>query len=586
MAQSPLGSRRGRAVAALVLLLALPVSALGPPSYAVGSGGPDPTFDGDGLWEKTPIENAPGAAGMVVDSDGRIVMFGPSGGFPADRQSQLLRLTSTGAPDTTFSGDGLLPFEATSGAGTFESPQAMTVDADGRYVTLTGFFDGADYGFHVRRYTETGVLSLTATSTLASTKPNLPRDIATDATAARNIVVVGSDNTDSHMIATRLRGASGSPAPPDPAFGTGGTVSVNPEGPGHDSVAHAVEIYGSGRVLLGGISYDQPGEGSFSGRWVLVRLTASGDPDPSFSGDGIVLIDPPSGFGALLDLAIDARGRILAAGFSQPCGTIPMPDTCSPAQRPRLARFLANGSLDTSFGNGGWARLPSPLGGRVGSFQTVAVDSRGWILAGGSSGLEGSVVRFTPDGRPDTTFATGGVFLLDPYPTAGTDNPHAGTNRLAVGEGSVVAAGYARELAGYHWAAQRLDNNGTPAPTGSIAAPKPKPAVLKGTAGPSGLVARVQVAVQKVDARLLRSQHRCRWASGSQPRFVTAPAVRKAGRWTCVPPASTWRKASGKGSWRLPWDHALPAGRYNASLRVTLTSGRVKVVDTRGFSAR
>ncbi len=515
MPQAPNGSRRGHTTAGLVSLLILPVLALGPAAYAVSPGQPDPTFDADGLWERSPIDAAPGATGMSVDADGRIVLFGAAGVLPDARQSQLLRLLPTGEPDTGFSGDGLLPFDATSGAGSFEWPRAMTVDASGRYVTLTAMYTGTDYGFHVRRYTQLPAISLAVTSTISSIKPNLPRDIATDATADRNIVVVGSDNTDASMIATRLHGAGASQGTPDATFGGDGTVSVNPEGFGHQSVAATVEVDGTGRILLGGTSYDQPGEGSFSGRWALVRLTASGDPDPTFSGDGVVLIDPPSGFGALLDLAIDSRGRILAAGTSIPCGTIPMPDTCSPSERPRLARFLANGTLDTSFGNGGWARLPAPLGGRIGNFQTVAVDPRGWILAGGSSGLQGSVVRFTPDGRADGRFATDGVFLLDPHPTAGSDAPHAGTNRVAISDDGVLAAGYARELAGYHWAAQRLDNRGTPALAGTIARPKARPTLLKGSAGPSGLVSRVHVAVQKVDAPLLRTQHRCRWVSGA-----------------------------------------------------------------------
>ena len=449
-------------------MVVAPVLALGPAAYAVSPGQPDPTFDGDGLWERSPIERGSGSR----RAERRL--RGPDRPVRSHRaccrtlaSPQLLRLLPTGEPDTTFSGDGLLPFDATSGAGSSESPRAMTVDASGRYVTLTGMYTGTAYGFHVRRYTQLPAISLAVTSTISSIQPNLPRDIATDATADQNIVVVGSDNTDASMIATRLHGAGASPGTPDAAFGGDGTVSVNPEGSGHDSVAATVAVDGAGRILLGGTSYDQPGEGSFSGRWALVRLTASGDPDPTFSGDGVVLIDPPSGFGALLDLAIDSRGRILAAGTGLPCGTIPMPDTCTPSQRPRLARFLANGTLDTSFGNGGWARLPAPLGGRIGDFQTVAVDPRGWILAGGSSGLEGSVVRFTPDGRADTRFATDGVFLLDPHPTAGTDAPHAGTNRIAIGDDGVLAAGYAREFAGYHWAAQRLDNRGTPAPTGT-----------------------------------------------------------------------------------------------------------------------
>ena len=102
---------------ALVLAVVAPILALGPAAYAVGPGQPDPTFDGDGLWERSPFEGAPGATGLSIDSEGRIVLFGASGVRPDTRQSQLMRLLPTGAPDTSFSVDGLLPFDATSGAG-------------------------------------------------------------------------------------------------------------------------------------------------------------------------------------------------------------------------------------------------------------------------------------------------------------------------------------------------------------------------------------------------------------------------------------------------------------------------------------
>ena len=89
------------------------------------------------------------------------------------------------------------------------------------------------------------------------------------------------------------------------------------------------------------------------------------------------------------------------------------------------ARFLlTDGSLDTSFGTGGWASFPfnNPLGGTFpASGDALAVQSDGKIvIAGGEPKITGPlgsmssgntpilVVRLNPDGSPDLTFDSDG----------------------------------------------------------------------------------------------------------------------------------------------------------------------------------
>ncbi len=578
---------------ALALAALVGTALLSPATAYASPGDPDPVFAGDGLWTESSYSNAPGAVGVAVDADGRVLLFGPSAGVPADTQSVLRQLLPNGDPDTSFSLDGQLEWNATTAAGSFEWPTAMELDADGLYVTLTAMYNGSLYGFHVRRWRfvapSTTTISLANTFT-STALPNLPRDVTTDATADRNILVAGASGTLSGMVVTRIHGAGASAAMVDTSFGGTGAVVVNPEGPGFTGDAHTVVVDPTGRVLLGGASYISGVEGSYAGRWALARLLADGSLDPSFSGDGMLTLEPPQDFGAILGIALDGKGRILAAGVSQPCARAPLPpdpDTCSPAQRPRLARFKANGTLDTSFGNDGWATLPAPLGSQVGVFQTVTVDSRGWILVGGSTGLSTTVARISPQGRPDPTFGDAGAFVYDPSPTADAAAAHGGVYDLAVDGTTVVAAGFARDNGGYRWAAQQLDDSGAPpTPRGTIKKPSATPRLLKGTAGPAGQVSRVDVAVQKVDTVLLRTRHQCRWAVGTKPRFVVADAVRKAGTWTCTPPPDRWRRAGLTSGWKLTWTKALPRGRYAASARVTLATGAAKVVATRSFAVR
>ncbi len=82
-----------------------------------------------------------------------------------------------------------------------------------------------------------------------------------------------------------------------------------------------------------------------------------------------------------------------------------------------VARFLPNGKLDTSFGDGGVATAaPAMIGGQAvydANSQSLALQSNGDIVVGGivssQSGTSGfGVVRFTSTGAGDSSFGSGG----------------------------------------------------------------------------------------------------------------------------------------------------------------------------------
>jgi uncharacterized delta-60 repeat protein len=99
-----------------------------------------------------------------------------------------------------------------------------------------------------------------------------------------------------------------------------------------NDIAKAIALQPDGKIVLGG-----------KGMHALVRLTSSGALDPSFGTGGKVLTD----FGITSHIhavAIQSDGKILAVGetySSTDGGTV------------ALARYNADGSLDTSFGTGG-----------------------------------------------------------------------------------------------------------------------------------------------------------------------------------------------------------------------------------------
>ncbi|HEV2292974.1 MAG TPA: S8 family serine peptidase [Tepidisphaeraceae bacterium] len=129
-----------------------------------------------------------------------------------------------------------------------------------------------------------------------------------------------------------------------------------------------------------------------------------------------------------------------------------------------VARFLANGAIDTSFGVGG--RATAKVRDRAHA-NTIAVQSDGKIVIGGMTAfVSGSssqprmvIVRFTAAGALDTTFASSGVFTASTYPM--TNNGEV--ERVIIqGDGKILAAFTAGSNG--NWAdfgAVRLNTNGT-----------------------------------------------------------------------------------------------------------------------------
>ncbi len=98
-------------------------------------------------------------AGAAIDSQGRIIVVG-STGTGAAVDFRVVRLLSTGLPDNSFSGDGMVDIPFNLGGNNYDAANAVAVDNQDRIVvvgeverTATG-----DYDFGSARLTTTGVL--------------------------------------------------------------------------------------------------------------------------------------------------------------------------------------------------------------------------------------------------------------------------------------------------------------------------------------------------------------------------------------------------------------------------------------------
>jgi uncharacterized delta-60 repeat protein len=148
---------------------------------------------------------------------------------------------------------------------------------------------------------------------------------------------------------------------------------------------------------------------------MLFRLNTNGTLDTTFGSAGTVNISPPGGQDdGFFGLAIQSDGKIVAAaaGLS---GFV-------------VVRVESNGTLDTSFGSGGFT--PSVSLGET-NFEpnsgSLALQAGGKILvvAGLGTGSPSLMARFTASGQLDSGFGTGGLVSLeygDPTQVAAQSN--------------------------------------------------------------------------------------------------------------------------------------------------------------------
>jgi uncharacterized delta-60 repeat protein len=182
-------------------------------------------------------------------------------------------------------------------------------------------------------------------------------------------------------------------------------------------------------------------------RGYVLYQESSGTLDTSFDGDGLVLTDLTATDDEGLSLAIQPNGRLLVGGEVG----IEITYTIDMA----LARYNRDGSLDTSFGVGGWVR--TDLDGWNDSASDLALQPDGKILQSGSSRGDFALVRYNADGSLDTTFNGVGWARTD----LGSVEDESKAIALQP-DGKIIVAGYALALNGrYDFALVRYNLDGS-----------------------------------------------------------------------------------------------------------------------------
>lgn len=428
------------------------------------SDGTDPTFDGDGRAIVSFTFNHDTGRDVALDAAGRIVVVGQVTNSSYD--FGLARLNTDGSLDQSFGGgDGLV----TTNIGNFisansaEEARAVAIDSQGRIV-IGGWTSFVGKKMALARYLADGALDTTfGAGGFVVIRPDNPTPGADMTASPYNEseildLVIGADDSIVAVgkTSTSLSGTSedlvvarfGSSGALDTSFnGTG--VVIRDVATGVDN-ANAVALDADGRVVIAGMSDVTPGAGD-AYHMVVARLDATGVFDINFDGDGLLTLPFTTQSDAQAVVVQPDLKIVVGGATADPLDQFNRVDFA-------LARFNYDGSLDSSFGNGGKVITDLYPGSRI---VELALAPDGTITAAGNGALQFTtatnsfaVTRYTSDGVLDPSFGLGGKASAS-FPGAG-DGEMGGMALQS--DGKVVAAGWVAISNVSDFAVMRFDN--------------------------------------------------------------------------------------------------------------------------------
>jgi uncharacterized delta-60 repeat protein len=369
--------------------------------------------------------------GVRVQPDGKILVVGTSGslgGSPTLEQIALLRFNADGTPDTAFGDHGavLTRIQFASAA------NALALQPDGRIVVVGLSCGSSSYcgsgSVAIARYMPDGSLD----PSFGSGGTFVWNALVGPATAVAlqgdgKILVTSSDGYFSF-------GRCNGDGTPDASFGTGGVV--HPGFGGGTNYPSAIAVQADGRIVVSGTTISN----SYAYDYLVARFDASGAIDPTFgAGAGRVVTSLGIENDWATSLVVQGDGRLLVGGrtgtaFGTGFG---------------MARYLPDGTLDSSFGVGGRVGVVLYAGETESLFALALQPDQRIVAVGTTTGQYSNVgaievARFTSAGALDPTFGSGGKSRF----TLSTEGDTASS--VALQPDGAIVVGATRKSAGYY----------------------------------------------------------------------------------------------------------------------------------------
>jgi len=316
---------------------------------------------------------------------------------------------------------------------------AVAVQADGKLVVvgttyLNNDFSGED--FAVARYNPNGTLDLTF-GVGGKVQTDFPGLAAVASSVViqpdGKIVVAGGAFPlltflgDFKVVRYNPNGSL------DNSFGQGGIVTTT--FPGQGSYAFAIALQADGKIIAAGTDFvDFSPEDNSDTDFALARYDSDGTPDTTFNGDGQVTTDFDGFNDDAFSILVQPDGKLVAVGSAK-----------NPANFYDFAaaRYLSNGTIDTTFGAAGKVR--TDFGDHnFDQARSAVLQPDGKIVAAGfaisQNGLvqNFAIARYSAGGILDAGFGTGGITQIDFGSCCQSAN-----KVLLQGDGKTIAVGYA-----------------------------------------------------------------------------------------------------------------------------------------------
>jgi len=308
--------------------------------------------------------------------------------------SAMLAQAGTGL-DTGFATTGKLVFRASPNANGSSFARAVAIDGNGRIVVAGS-----------------GYVQNTTTGGMAVARFNANGTPDTTFGAGAGFIVVpftnGANFVESRVQAIGFQ-SDGKIILAGYATGFGVVTRLNSDGSLDSSFAtnaSFVSAFGQASAVLNSVYVLTDNSmyvaGVAGGKFLLSKLTSAGALDGTFGSGGITTTSFGGTANATSMAVNTTTGHIILGGYAQ-----------SSNNHSAVARYLSNGTLDTSFGSSGKVVTAVPTA-QFDQISKTFVQPNGVITAIGlyvnPSGFERHMLlRFTPAGAADATFGTNGI---------------------------------------------------------------------------------------------------------------------------------------------------------------------------------
>ncbi len=414
---------RGRAcVLAALLVVTTTVNRV-----EAASGDLDTTF-GHGGMVTTRLGNNEFAQCVAIQPDGRIVI-GLNSWYPTGPDFILVRYNADGTLDSSFGIGGVVQTYFLGYGGVVSS---VKIDSRGRIVAaghiLTSPQANPPSDFALARYTASGALDTSFGLQGKVIRDNSHDDWLREIVIQKDgkIVAAGSSSTTQHRLdfAVFRLTANGFQ---DLTFADGNVVLTDFYD-GFDLGIAAV-LQSDGRIVVGGRATGNNDQGDFA----LARYNTNGTLDATFGGHGRVTTRISSDSDTVFDLLI----RSTPFGGEQLIAVGTRAEDHSNYSDFAMACYLSDGSLNASFGFAGF--VITDLSGDWDEASCAVQQPDGKIIVAGSGLGNFELARYNSNGTLDTSFGQGGKVV--------TIFGHRINGLALTSQGGIIAAGGGYEIA-------------------------------------------------------------------------------------------------------------------------------------------